>query len=246
MAEATPPPYSSMESTDSAGPLKASMDSANVSEISPNPALRPNNKVQKTAYAVMTLGLIFVHNGMMCPPARPSAGEDTLNDIDPTIAEMPFFVIRSRIIWGLAQLVILVVAASPVLDDCWISHGKLWFVYQGVVIGTILTSPRPPTEFFHLFFTFAVSCAIFHNSVTSVLQDDYARLGTYGVITLSLGEHFCRSLGASEEALIELRSYRSECENRMRMNRSTTDETELLREEKPSKNGGLSVEDTIV
>ncbi|KAF9027938.1 hypothetical protein BDZ89DRAFT_1133917 [Hymenopellis radicata] len=212
MAEATLPPYS-MESTDSAGPLKASMASANVAEISPNPALRPNNKVQKTAYAVMTLGLIFVHNGMMCPPARPSAGEDTLNDMDPTIAEMPFFVIRSRIIWGLAQLVILVVAASPVLDDCWISHGKFWFVYQGVVIGTILTSPRPPTEFFHLFLTFAVSSFIFQVSVT-FLQYDYARLGTYGVYTLSLGERLSRSLGASEETLIELRfrSCRSECE----------------------------------
>ncbi|KAF9020622.1 hypothetical protein BDZ89DRAFT_1138549 [Hymenopellis radicata] len=224
MAEETQPSCGSVQPADStAVPVKASMDSISDPEINA-PEIPPVTKTEVALRAFCVLCLTYyLSSAFICS----SIIEDTSNDV------------RLRIIWGLAQLVVLAVAASPVPEDRGIDHGKIYFVYQAIVIGAILSSPRPPDTLFHLCFTFVYSSHIFDFAI-SFYYDDYARTGTYGLFMLCLQERLYGSLGASEETLSMLKV---KMQNRIHMNRSTTDE--LLTKEKSSRSESVSVEDIV-
>ncbi|KAF8884875.1 hypothetical protein CPB85DRAFT_1459778 [Mucidula mucida] len=91
----------------------AAVDSTDkVSENSESPAIR------YVVYTFVSLYLTYLLDPItQCPPT------DCTDEA-----------VRLAIIWGVVHLVLLAVAASPLLEDRWFDHGKFYVVYQAAVI----------------------------------------------------------------------------------------------------------------
>ncbi|KAF8917487.1 hypothetical protein CPB85DRAFT_1558947 [Mucidula mucida] len=227
MSEEAPPPDGPVESTDVPTVETGSIDKA--VKTSESAASR---YARKAAYALYMLYMTYSLNWwIQCLP-------DACSDKDANLT----------IIWTVVHFVALAVAASPLLEDRWFDHGRFYFVYQAAVIGSILSSCKPPSHPLELSTRLLISSLFYNNSVHT-LDNDYTRAGSYSVFKLNARERIYRSLGVQEESLDWIRHRRSkfgyldaqnssfELQNRMRNKRSSAVRDELFIKAEEGKNG---------